>query len=253
MPIEYSISLWNYTHYAAAPSLERILALVREQGYGIELWGSCRDEADLYDETGRQRVKNALQGMRVSLHTAIINTFELHRKQIDAASELGARVLVLHPSDLYLQGSRTLDLPLAQQVVAYADTRGVKLALENGSLSFITQALSQVGGLYACLDIGHVYLTQDPMQKFLDVMQARLIHLHLQDLALEPAVSLRLPGTGPDHYTPGAGGIPEEDWRLVVATLERIHFDGTAVFEIQPYNPLQTAWQAKTFLQKFGL
>ncbi|MBI5305686.1 MAG: sugar phosphate isomerase/epimerase [Chloroflexi bacterium] len=253
MQIDYSISLWNYTHYANAPSLERILALVREQGYGIELWGAWRDENDLYSDVGCKRLKSTLQGMRVSLHTAVVNTFELHKKQIDAAAELRAPVIVLHPNDLYASGTRELDEALAHQIVAYARARGVKLALENGQLPFIARALERIEGLYACLDVGHVYLTTEPMRKFLDAMKSRLIHLHIQDLETEPLVGVRLPGTGVDHYTPGAGGIPATDWKLLVATLEEINFQGTAVFEIQPYNPLQTALQSRAFLRQVGL
>ena len=252
MRIDYSISLWNFTHYCDAPSLERVLTLVREQGYGIELWGTWRDETDLYSEVGRRRLKSALQGMHVSLHTAGANTSDLHKKQIDAGADLGAQVLVLHPNDLYVNDSRNLDIPLACQIVAYANERGVKLALENGQLSFIAHALERVDGLYACLDVGHVYLTPQPLRQYLDVMKSRLVHLHIQDLATEPEVNLRFPGTGLDHYTPGAGGIPEPDWRLLIATLAEINFHGDAVFEIRPRNPLQTALMGKAFLQRLG-
>ena len=34
MQIRYAVSLWNYLHYVNAPSLERVLALLRDQGYG---------------------------------------------------------------------------------------------------------------------------------------------------------------------------------------------------------------------------
>jgi sugar phosphate isomerase/epimerase len=251
--IDYSISLWNYTHYADAPSLERILAQVREAGYGIELWGAWRGEKDLYDETGRKRLKSALQGMRVSLHTAGADTFDRHKKQIDAAADLGASVLVLHPDDLYVKGApRTLDAVLANQAVDYARVAGVRLALENGQLPFLAQARDQVKSLYFCLDVGHVYLTTEPLSEFLNALKHRLIHLHLQDLAVEPARAMRFPGTGVDHYTLGAGGIPEQDWRLLFATLEEINFEGAAVFEIQPWNPLQTAGMGRAFLTQFA-
>ena len=253
MKIDYSISLWNYTHYASAPSLERILARVREQGYGVELWGAWRDEPDLYGQAARPRLKTALRGMPVTLHTAIVNTLDLHKKQIDAAADLGAPVLVLHPNDLYALDSRELDVTLANAVVAYAQARGVRLALENGQLGFLVQAIEKIAGLNICLDVGHVYLTPEPMSKFLDALKTKIIHLHLQDLATEPEVRLRFPETGVDHYTLGAGGIPRQDWELVFATLAEIDFSGAAVFEIQPYNPLQTASQSRRFLERLGL
>jgi sugar phosphate isomerase/epimerase len=248
--LDFSISLWNYTHYAAAPSLERIIDLVRAAGYGIELWGAWRDEKDLYDLAGRRRLKSALQGMPVSLHTAGAATLDLHKKQIDTAADLGAGIVVLHQDDLYLQGARrTLDVTLAQQAVAYAQAARVRLALENGLLPFLTQAHNEVDGLDFCLDIGHVYQTQDPLATFLAVLKDRLIHLHLQDISREPLAGLRFPGTLIDHYELGAGGIPAEDWRLLLRTLDEIAFEGTAVFEIQPWNPLQTAAKARAFLE----
>ncbi len=253
MRIDYAVSLWNYSHYANAPSLERVLAMLRAHGYGVELWGRWRDEVDLYDETGRRRVKNALDGMPVSLHTALVDTLAGHRKQVDAAVDLGAQVLVLHPSDLYVAHTRDLDVALARQVVDYAGARGIKLALENGQLPFLANAFAEVPGLYACLDVGHVYLTPDPMAKFMEVMHGRLIHLHLQDLAVPPLVDQRFPGTGVDHYTPGAGGIPQQDWALLIRTLREIEFTGTAVFEIQPPNPVQTAHVGREFLASLGL
>jgi sugar phosphate isomerase/epimerase len=252
MHLDYSISLWNFTHYSKAPSLERTLAMVRERGWGIELWANWRDEADLYDATGLKRVKNALAGMRVSLHTAVVSGFAAHCKQIDAAAEVGAQVLVLHPNDLYLPGTKDLDVDVAQHAVEYAGPRRVKLALENGQWPFIAQALDRVPGLCACLDVGHVYLTTATLAGFLDVMKSRLVHLHLQDLALAPSVDYRFPGTGVDHYPLGSGGIPIQDWRLLMATLEEIDFSGTAVFEIQPPNPLQTAYAGQLFLSNLA-
>jgi sugar phosphate isomerase/epimerase len=253
MHIDLAISLWNYFHYTYAPSLEQILACLRDRGYGVELWGKWRDETDLYGELGRARLKTALSGMPVSLHTAIVNTFELHQKQIDAAAELGARVLVLHSDDLYVQGAKRLDSELAHRMVEYAGARGVRLALENGQLPFIQQALAEIQGLHACLDVGHVYQTPEPMSRFLEVVASRLIHLHLQDLALDPLPGMRFPGTAADHHTLGAGGIPQADWRLLIDTLERIEFKGTAVFEIQPPNPLQTAYHGRLFLENLGM
>jgi len=136
--------------------------------------------------------------------------------------------------------------------VEYARAAGIRLALENGQLPFLVKARDQVEGLGFCLDVGHVYLTSAPMSAFLDALKQRLIHLHFQDLALDPARALRFPGASLDHYMLGAGGIPEQDWRLLFATLEDIHFEGTAVFEVQPWNPLQTAGMGRAFIARFA-
>ena len=248
MHIEYSISLWNYIHYTGVQSLEREIALIRGQGYGVELWSAWREERDLFDAVGRARLQRILRGMRVSLHTAVVNTFELHQKQIDAAADLGAEVVVLHTDDLVAKDGVSLDLSLARDVVAYAVEHGVRLALENGQRPFLMQAVEEVDGLGVCLDVGHVYLTKDPMSSFLEALRDRIIHLHLQDVLSEAEVGL--PGVADDHYIPGTGGIPEADWRLLAATLKEIDFQGIGVFEIRPRNPLQTALQGTRFMEQ---
>ena len=52
-----------------------------------------------------------------------------------------------------------------------------------------------------------------------------------------------------DHYTPGTGGIPQAEWKLLAQTLKEIDFDGIAVFEIIPRNPLQNTVLGKRFLE----
>jgi sugar phosphate isomerase/epimerase len=246
MRIRYSVSLWNYLHYADVPDLERIITLLREQDYGIELWGSWK-EKDLFDEVGRTRLKHVLQGMTVSLHTAGANTFDLHKKQIDAAVGWGAEVVVVHPGDFVSRDHSDLDVQLACQAVAYASEHGVRVALENGQLPFLVNAIETVEGLGICLDVGHVYLTPDPMNKFLAALKERIIHLHIQDVL--PAAEAGLPCTGKDHYIPGTGGIPDKDWNLFATTLQEINFQGIAVFEIRPRNPLQTAFLGRAFMR----
>ena len=123
------------------------------------------------------------------------------------------------------------------------------MALENGPLAFLDQAISEVEDLRICLDIGHVYFTDEPLSTFLKVLKTRLVHLHIQDIL--PWEEAWLPHPGRDHYLPGTGGIPEEDWKLLAATLEEIDFQGTAVFEIRPRNPYQTAHLTSQFLSRF--
>jgi sugar phosphate isomerase/epimerase len=183
--------------------------------------------------------------MPVTMHSAIVRTFEEQRAQIETASDLGAGVLVVHSDEFFVGDSRHLDVALCRDVVAYAGEHGVCIALENGQLPFLEEALAAVEDLRFCLDVGHVYLTDGTMQAFLAALAGRIVHLHLQDI-LTPAEA-GLPGAGLDHYTPGTGGIPLEDWRLLAAYLQEIDFDGTAVFEIRPRNPYQTAILGRRF------
>jgi len=245
MKVHYAISLWNYSHYPGTGTLEQELGRIRELGYGVELWAQWRNGPSLYDKSERARLKAALGGMPVSLHSAIVRSFDDQRAQIDAAQDLGAGVLVVHSDEFYAGDGRELDVTLCRDVVAYAGERGVCIALENGQLPFLEHALAAVEGLRICLDVGHVYLTDDTMQAFLAGLKGRTVHLHLQDI-LTPA-EVGLPGAGMDHYSPGTGGIPLEDWHLLAAALQEIDFDGTAVFEIRPRNPYQTASLGRRF------
>ena len=245
MNVQYAISLWNYSHYPGTGTLEQELAAIRTLGYGAELWARWKDGPSLYAESERSRLKAALAGMPVSLHSSIVRGFEAQRAQIDAAQDLGAGVLVVHSDEFYAGDSRELDVELCRDVVACARERGVCIALENGQLPFLEKALAAVEDLRVCLDVGHVYLTDETMQAFLAGLGGRIVHLHLQDI-LTP-VEVGLPGAALDHYTPGTGAIPLEDWRLLVAHLQEAGFDGTAVFEVRPRNPYQTAILGQRF------
>jgi len=249
MAIRYSISLWNFTHYAKPLSLERIIDNVRQQGFGIELWPSHPGEEDLYDAIGRKRIKPWVKGMTVSLHTAgHVNNFEQHRKQIDAAVDYDAEVLVLHPENLCRAGETTLDVETCGRIVEYAQQGGVKLALENGPLAFLSNAIQQVPGLYICLDTGHVYLSgPGSMAEYLSVIKGRLVHMHAQDTASPRHKALPLAWL--DHYAPGDGGIPSDDWASIRATLKEIDFNGIAVFEVHPRNPFELAHDAMRFVE----
>jgi sugar phosphate isomerase/epimerase len=250
LQIDTAVSLWNYGHYRNLKSLPEELALLRRLGYGVELWSSFPGEEDLFGERARAWLQPLLQGMQVSVHTALSNRWEAHCKQVDAAAAWGARVVVIHPSDLYVSGDTTLDQVLAREVVAYAQERGVALALENGQLPFLMEAIGQVEGLGICLDVGHVYLTSDPMSSFLNAFRSCLIHLHLQEVVAPAEAEFALAAR--DHYELGTGGVSVEDWRLLLTTLQEIDFHGMGVFEIRPRPPWQTALRGNWFIDKLA-
>ena len=276
MQITYSVALWNYGHYRRVPSLERLLAQLREREYGVEIRESFRDERDLLDQVGRERLRPALQGMTVGLHSAGGNTWGMHQKQIDAAADIGASVIVLHTANLlskervaletqqrvlgvyWLETDQSrkpsdFDLDLARQAVAYAAERGVTLALENGidtpPFSLLTSAVENVQGLAICLDVGHLYRpwdpapTPDPMREFLDALREHIVHLHIDDAFPDTELD--------DHFAPGTGGIPVADWRLLASALQEVDYRGMAVFEVRPRTPLETAALSKAFMQEY--
>jgi sugar phosphate isomerase/epimerase len=247
MQLDYAVSIWNYTHHVSPRSVEEMIGLVREREMGIELWGAWKHESDLYSEENRLRLKALLEGMKVSLHSALSNSWRQHKKQIDAAAAWGANVVVLHSSDLVTKQGEGLDYGLAREVVTYAAEQQVQIALENGQLPVLAGAIEAVEQLGICLDVGHVYLTNEPMHVFLDVLGQRIIHLHLHD---HLAPELIETGAMPDHYALGSGGIPKDDWHLLAGKLREIDFSGMAVFEIRPRSPLQTAHLGSVFMNK---
>ena len=275
MRITYAVALVNYQKYGAGvPSLERVIARVRERGFGVELWRSFGLEKDLYGQIGRKRLKPLLGGMAVSLHAANDTAFQAHQVQIEAAADFGAEVIVIHSQGFLTQeranfeaqerarGVSSLDVQLgrkasdfdvqqARRSVAYAAERGVKLALENGvdipPFPMLANAVEQVGGLGICLDTGHLYRPWDPdpdprpMHRFLDAFKERIIHLHIHDANPET--------TDDDHMQPGTGGISHRDWERLVITLQEVDFHGMAVFEIAPRVPVETASLGKRFME----
>jgi sugar phosphate isomerase/epimerase len=250
MKIAYSISQWNYFHYSNQPSLERVIDAVRQQGYGFELWGSWGDESNLYEEIGRKRLGAALKGVTVSMHTSFgyAQNFERYKGFIDTAAFLKAKAVVLHPGDLASDEAKGPDKEIVARNAEYAARRNVRLTLENGNFDFLAKAFEMCPHLGFCLDVGHVYLEGRKMGEYLDAFKGRLVHLHIQEILSPDEVDVPCQFT--DHYIPGTGGIPAEDWNLLAATLKEIDYEGIAVFEIHPRNPLQTAFLATRFFEK---
>jgi sugar phosphate isomerase/epimerase len=252
LKIQPAVSLWNYTHYHHSFSLEEVLTQLQKHEYGVELWNSWTNDRDLFQPSSRERLKQALVDMPVSLHSQIgLQDWDSHQRQVDTAAEMGARVIVVHADNFFYDHRKELNLALMKRVVDYAEAREVLIALENGQLPILKQALQEVEGLKICLDTGHVYLTDDPMSAFLEELAPHVAHLHVQEILTAP--ERRLVGEAGiilDHYTPGTGGIPAEDWQLLFGTLREEGFRGMAVFEIQPRRPLQTALLAERFVNQ---
>ncbi len=248
--IQYCISLWNYTHYLKSPKLDRLIESIKINNYGVEIWNLWKNEFDLYDSNNRKKIKQVLKNISVSYHTEIgLIDLDEHKKQIDVAADLNATVLVLHSDNLYLPESKKLDIELTEKIIDYASARNIVVTLENGQLPFLVDAITKVPKLNICLDIGHVYLVEETMSQFLEILKGKITHLHIQEILSEPElILLNEENIIVDHYTPGTGGIPSKDWILLSEMLKDIKYQGMAVFEIQPRNPLQTALLGKNFM-----
>lgn len=252
MTLDFAVSLWNYTHYAHPPRLDQIVDSIKKQDLGLEIWATYGEYDDLFTPDNLKWLKPLVKDLKISLHTKTRqNEFDLHKKQIDAAAELGAKILVIHPDDLFLPDSKKLNEELAFQAVNYAKKAQVQLTLENGQFPFIMQCLNIVNDLDFCLDLGHVYLVPETLDDFLEAFIHRITHLHLHDILnnIESHL-LGVNGIYLDHYEPGTGGIPKEIWQKLFAKLKDHHFSGTAVFEIHPRDPLQMAVLGKDWITK---
>jgi len=245
MELDYRISLWNYGFYARASSLEETVQEIVAAGYGVELHSRWKEEQDLYGCEQRKRLRALLRGVRVSLHSGNVTDFEGHGRQIDCAAEVGADPIVVHTAHLGISGEPPA-YALAREVLAYAQSRAVRLALENGPLPDIRAALEALPSLSFCLDVGHCYADGSSIPEFLDAAGERLIHVHLQD---------RRPGEkrpwGSGHYRPGAGAIPREHWQCLAEWIRLRSFRGALVFEVKPLPPVAVAQGGRAFLAQF--
>lgn len=238
MELNYRISMWNYFHYHQPGSLERVIGGIRDAGYGIEIWPGWFDENNIFDPIYRRRLKMLIGDMPSSIHSGGPDTIEHHTLQIDTAADTDSDIIVVHPDHMKLKAGET-DFEFAQEVLDLAGEQGIILALENGSLATLTTALENLKGLKICLDVGHVYFTPDPMKAFVDALKHEICHLHIQDTLGKI-----------DHYVPGTGIIPVSDWNFVFDSLEALNFNGAAVLEIRPRQPLQHAEQTMAFFDR---
>lgn len=230
-----------------APTLDHTIELLRQWNFGIELWNRYPEHKDLFKKSAIAKFKDLLQGMDISVHTADGNDFDFHKKQIDAASGYGAKVVVLHTDNLIDKETLSLDVELGNNVVSYANEHGIEIALENGKYDFLVSAAENIENLKICLDLGHIYFTSDPLEKHLKAFKDRIIHLHIHDAFPDGHESTA--HTFKEHYVPGTGKIPKDDWDILVRVLKEIDFEGMAVFEIAPRDPLQTAFIARNFME----
>jgi len=121
------------------------------------------------------------------------STNRRYRQTMDAARCLGARLVVFHPGyehwkydgqmDLWLEAS----LKFWASLVTIAEDRGIVLALENVFETVpdpLSRLLNEIDSpwLGHCFDVGHWHLfSRTPLEQWLDILGARLVHMHLHD------------------------------------------------------------------------
>ncbi len=105
MNIRYAVSLWDFDHYTFVPPIEALIPMIRESGFGLELWSAWHhDQSDFFSPEWRRVLKPLVQDMPLSFHgSGKATTWEAHCRQIDAAADLGAGVIVIHSAYVALR------------------------------------------------------------------------------------------------------------------------------------------------------
>jgi sugar phosphate isomerase/epimerase len=258
MNMQYAMSLWNYWHYVYVSDQAQAAREIARFGFGVEAWydpNMSEELADALREASSVSVHATGSWMDAWIEESGKTRFDAFKMELDDCAAFNCRTLVLHASHIITKGSdHELDVDLASFLVDYGREVGIEIALENTleeqglSYQWEANAIDRIDGLKICLDTGHVYWTDYSMVEYLDAYKHRLVHLHVQDIACEreqPVTEIY----GLDHLNPGSGGMGDQDWKLILDTLEEIDFDGMAVFEVRPRHPLQLGLLARDYLE----
>jgi sugar phosphate isomerase/epimerase len=166
------------------------------------------------------------------------------RKTVDAAVELGARTVVVHPP---FRWQRRYGEGFADLVCELEQTSGINVAVENmfkvrppgGSRDARVSAFrpsidpTDVGYPHYTLDLSHTAAAGMDAIALAERMGSGLCHVHLAD------------GTGipkDEHLVPGRGGQPCAE---LLETLGARGFDGQIVLEINTRRAVSQAERAK--------
>jgi sugar phosphate isomerase/epimerase len=252
-------SVWGFygrrrpVEWPTLPDAVRAILSI-DPSLGVEVWGSKSldvpeaDEEELAELAGVCRTASFVTVHVRGVYMAWDPTGL--RREVDFATRVGARSLVLHPACLGLmKPDDRLDVPEIRRLADYAAERGVRLALENSAdaIWLLDRVLEEVGddseatNLGICIDTGHAHMSHDagrePVTNYLERYAGQLEHVHLHDNH----------GVSDEHLVPGDGTI---DWPRVVRMLEEIGSDGTAILEVHPVEvpPIEGIRQGLEFL-----
>ncbi|HHY48014.1 MAG TPA: sugar phosphate isomerase/epimerase [Firmicutes bacterium] len=229
---------------------EEILPLIKDSGYdGVEIAWVPREHPFYWGEdvdvTKVKRICNSI-GLEVSSICPffpqaydLANTSNKVREQgisyvrniIDAANELGAKVVVVVPSAVWKQASGSREEEWAcciaslKELGLYASNRGVTLAIEP-LIRFLTYFLhrieqglrlieeANVPGLGVMADLFHMNVEERSIEEAIKEAGDKLVHVHLSDS------NNRVPGTG--HL----------DFASILRALSSINYAGYVVAEL---------------------
>jgi sugar phosphate isomerase/epimerase len=222
--------LWETTAYDAS------FAVLQAAGYRwFELSRTrrlTRGTASVIRERAGDRGLAAAALHAPSLH----GPHELERQFaiVEAASALGAPVLVFHVSSLRFAAADTTvrartragDRERVRAVAEFAGERRIRVALENGSHpghpDYLLDLLGSLDlpNVGIALDTGHANLRGTPAHDVAERVASLVIHTHLHDNR----------GIRDEHLPPGEGGI---DWARLVGALTSRHYAGAWCLELK--------------------
>jgi sugar phosphate isomerase/epimerase len=240
--VNLAVSTWNYLcAYAHEAKLGEAIREAVGDGFGVELWLAWIADPDALNERHWDEMRQMLDGVRVSVHTGLGRwDEEAFIKELDMAASLGARVLVAHESTLGLRSEgETVRTDCCRTAAECARSKGVRLALENGTSARLLAALETTDEIEICLDIGHANLSDEGVEHYLDTFGDKIGHVHLSDNY----------GQTDDHLVPGDAYIAMDNWRNLLETLQGANFSGTMVFELNTTEPRKSAKRAREFIE----
>lgn len=155
-------------------------------------------------------------------------TFLQHSEMAKQAAEIGAKLLVVHPSSEPIEEcDRAESMKQSKEflfkLVNLADTLNMKVAVENlprtclGRDASDMVELLQDPRLFACFDTNHLLLGSHT--DFIKAIAGRILTLHVSDYDF---INER-------HWLPGEGKI---NWSELITALEHADYNGPWLYEI---------------------
>ncbi len=244
MNIRYVVSTKVFWWREHNLSFEQECDFLRSLGFGVEIWPTMRGSDQCrFERRNWDRLRLATEGMLVSLHCRQDRpTLSQWDEQLQCARMLGAHMITNLESLGLGDPAGEADWTFAARVVETAQSCGVPLHVENGNLPLLLELGRRFEYIRYCLDTGHAYL--DPhytFRQYVEALAERIGYLHLTDNygGLE----------NHEHEPPGVrGGMPRENWDLLLHTLQQYDHDVIGSLEMYPCLPGTMIRQGSKFL-----
>ena len=242
MQIKYVVSTMVFWWREHPLSFEQECQFLKSLGFGVELWPNIRGQNDCrYERRNWPRLVAATQDMLVAMRSRTDQpTLEQWAEQIECARLLKANIVAELQNLGIAAGSGPNSWDFAGQVVKLAESKDVRLCIENGPLPALRKAGEKFESIWYCLDTGYANLDPElSFKQYVGDLAPRVAHLHLTDNY----------GEMDDHEPPGLhGGIARENWDYLLSALSKFGNEVVASFEMCPCMPGVMIRQASEFL-----